>query len=125
MIDYRTPAAALGRFDVILDTRGTDLRAFRRQLSPEGRMITIAFDLERAVRSLGGILGSRVHGSRRIRLFFGHPRRELFDELAGLADQGRLRSVVDETYPLERIAEAHARLERGGVEGKVIVLVAP
>ena len=121
VIDYHTPADELGRFDVIFDTRGTDLRAFRRQLAPGGRMVTIAFDVDRIVRSLGYILFSRVHGSRRVRLFFGHPRRELFTELADLVDRGDVRPIVDEVYPLDRIVEAHARLERGGVTGKVVV----
>lgn len=121
VIDYHTPADELGRFDVIFDTRGTDLRAFRRQLTPGGRMVTIAFDVDRIVRSLGYILFSRVHGPRRVRLFFGHPRRELFTELADLVDRGHVRPIVDEVYSLDRIAEAHARLERGGVRGKVVV----
>ena len=84
-------------------------------------MVTIAFDLDRPVRSLGGILLSGVHGSRRIRLFFGHPRRDLFTELAGMTDRGELRPIVDDVYPLEQISQAHARLERGGVKGKVVV----
>jgi NADPH:quinone reductase-like Zn-dependent oxidoreductase len=124
-IDYRTPADELGRFDVIFDTRGTDLRAFRRQLTPGGRMVTIAFDVDRIVRSLGYILFSVVHGSRRVRLFFGHPRRERFTELAALVDRGNVRPIVDEVYPLDRIAEAHDRLERGAVRGKVVVEVFP
>ena len=121
VIDYHTPADELGRFDVIFDTRGTDLRAFRRRLAPGGRMVTIAFDIDRIARSLGYILLSGVHGSRRVRLFFGHPRRELFAELADTAERGDLRPIVDEVYPLSRIGEAHARLERGGVRGKVVL----
>ncbi|MGO2113022.1 MAG: NAD(P)-dependent alcohol dehydrogenase [Pseudoclavibacter sp.] len=124
VIDYRTPADELGPFDVIFDTRGTDLRTFRRRLAPGGRMVTIAFDIDRIVRSLGDILFSRIHGSRRVRLFFGHPRRELFTELADLVDRGDVRPIVDEAYTLDRIAEAHARLERGGVRGKVVLDVA-
>lgn len=121
VIDYRAPVDDLGSFDVIFDTRGTDLRAFRRRLAPGGRMVTIAFDIDRIARSLGYILFSSVHGSRRVRLFFGHPRRELFAELAGAIDRGELHPIVDEVYSLDQISDAHARLERGGVRGKVVL----
>lgn len=121
VVDYRTPARDLSRFDVIFDTRGTQLRAFRRQLAPGGRLVTIAFDIDEIVRSLGYILFSRLHGSRRVRLFFGHPRRELFAELASLVDRGDVRPIVGAVYPLDRVGEAHARLEHGGVRGKVVL----
>jgi len=40
--------------------------------------------------------------------------------LARLAD-GRLRPVIDRVYPFERVAEAFAALEAGGLFGKVVV----
>ena len=43
--------------------------------------------------------------------------------LAGLAAKGSLRPVIDRTYPLERIAEAHAYVDQGHKRGNVIVIV--
>jgi putative PIG3 family NAD(P)H quinone oxidoreductase len=37
---------------------------------------------------------------------------------------GRLRPVVDRTFPLERAAEAYKALEKGGVFGKIILTMA-
>ncbi|WP_235940744.1 NAD(P)-dependent alcohol dehydrogenase [Paramicrobacterium fandaimingii] len=121
VVDYNTPPDELGDFDVVFDTRGTRLRDFRRHLARGGRMITIAFDIDRPVRSLGYIAFSVIHASRRVRLFLGHPNGVLFATLAQAADAGHLKPVVDSVFPLERIAEAHARLERGGVRGKVVI----
>ena len=48
------------------------------------------------------------------------------DDLAELArriDAGEVRPVVDEVFPLERAADAVARLESGAVRGKVVVAV--
>ena len=48
------------------------------------------------------------------------------DELAELArwvDDGSLRAVIHQTYPLAKVAEAFAELERGRARGKVIVTV--
>ncbi|MER7502027.1 NAD(P)-dependent alcohol dehydrogenase [Nonomuraea pusilla] len=124
VIDHRTvPPGELGRFDVVLDTAGTDLRAFRRLLAPGGRMVTIAFDLARPAASLGYIAASAVHGRGRVRFFSGNPGRALFDELAAQVAEGVLRPAVDRCFPLEETAAAHRALEAGGVRGKYVVRV--
>jgi NADPH:quinone reductase-like Zn-dependent oxidoreductase len=37
---------------------------------------------------------------------------------------GKLRPHVDEVFPLERVADAHERLEGGHVRGKLVLSVA-
>ncbi|MGW5233004.1 NAD(P)-dependent alcohol dehydrogenase [Streptomyces nodosus] len=123
-VDHRAvDPAELGLFDVVLDTAGTDLRAFRRLLKPGGRMVTIAFDQTRLAASLGYIAASTVHGRGRVRFFSDDPKRPLFDDLAREVAEGRLRPAVDKAFPLEETAEAHRALEAGGVRGKYVVRV--
>ncbi|MFI6290273.1 NAD(P)-dependent alcohol dehydrogenase [Nonomuraea sp. NPDC050790] len=122
--DYRTTGPAdLGRFDVILDAVGTGLPAWRRLLTPRGRMVAIAFDIDHVAASLGFILASSVYGSRRVRFFSGNPTHELFAELTRLTESGALRPVVDTVHPLSGIAGAHRALEAGGVRGKHVIQV--
>ncbi|MEU8060377.1 NAD(P)-dependent alcohol dehydrogenase [Microbispora bryophytorum] len=123
-IDHRSVSPEeLGPFDVVFDTTGTDLRAFRRLLTPGGRMVTIAFDQTRLAASLGYIAASAVHGRGRVRFFSGNPKRALFDDLAREVAEGRLRPAVDTCFPLEETAAAHRALEAGGVRGKYVVRV--
>ncbi|MEU8007544.1 NAD(P)-dependent alcohol dehydrogenase [Catellatospora sp. NPDC049111] len=123
-IDYRavTPGD-LGRFDVVVDTVGTQLRAYRSRLTGGGRMVAISFDLDRVVASLGYVAASAVHGSRRVRFFSGNPRRADLDRLAALVARGAVRPVVDRVFPLADIAGAHQALEDGGVRGKIVVSI--
>lgn len=123
-VDHHTVTAAeLGRFDVVLDTAGTDLRTFRRLLNPGGRMVTIAFDLNRPATSLGYIAASTVHGRGRVRFFSGNPEQAALDDLARHVVDGKLRPAVDTTFALEETAAAHRALEAGGVQGKYVVRV--
>ncbi|MFE6157770.1 NAD(P)-dependent alcohol dehydrogenase [Streptomyces sp. NPDC056486] len=120
--DYATTGAAdLGPYDVVLDTVGTELSAYRRLLAPGGRMVSVAFDNRRMAASLSYIAGSTVFGSRRVRFFSGNPRHQLFAELTRLTESGAIRPVVDSVYPLADIAGAHRALEAGGVRGKLVV----
>ncbi|GAB3616958.1 NAD(P)-dependent alcohol dehydrogenase [Okibacterium endophyticum] len=110
--DYRvTGPENLGRFDVIVDTVGTELRRYRRLLAPKGRMVAARFDTNHIVTSLATIVGSSIHGKRRIRFFRGKPAHELFAELTQMADAGTLRPTVDSVFPLSETANAHHRLE--------------
>lgn len=122
-IDYRAPGVP-GRFDVVLDTVGVDLRAFRRLLVPGGRMVAIAFDLDHPVRSLGYIARHAMRRSRWVRFFSGNPTASLFAELGRWVTAGAIRPQVDRVYSLSDIAAAHRALEDGGVRGKVVVRIA-
>ncbi|YCK34240.1 NAD(P)-dependent alcohol dehydrogenase [Actinomadura sp. ATCC 39365] len=123
--DYAAVVPAdLGRFDVILDTAGTEHAAFRRLLTPSGRMVAIAFDPRRIAASVAYIAASAVHGRRRVRFFSGNPTTRLLTDLTRYVDGGAIRPVVDTVFPLDDIAAAHRTLEAGGVRGKVVVRIA-
>lgn len=124
VLDHRSiDVSPLGPFDVVLDTVGTDLERFRRLLAAGGRMVTVALDQDHVLRSFGYIAGTARHGSRRVRTFSGRPGHALLARLTALVDDGTVRPVVHATHPLEDVAAAHARLEAGGVTGKVVVAV--
>ena len=52
------------------------------------------------------------------------PDRAGVESLAALTEEGELEVVIEEAFPLERLAQAHERLQVGRVSGK-LVLVAP
>jgi NADPH:quinone reductase-like Zn-dependent oxidoreductase len=49
---------------------------------------------------------------------------DLGEHITPLVSEGRLRPHVEETYPLERAAEAHERIEAGHVRGKLVLRIA-
>jgi NADPH:quinone reductase-like Zn-dependent oxidoreductase len=48
---------------------------------------------------------------------------EAYQTLLELAAAGRIRPVIDRTYPLERIADAHAYVDTGRKRGSVVITV--
>jgi len=117
--DYRsTDASSLGEFDVIIDSVATDLRSFRRLLRPGGRMLAI---------TIGGFweamtwITSVVFGGRRIRFVQAPPGHDLLTGLTDLVEADQVSPVVERSFALAEIADAHRAFDARGSFGKLVV----
>lgn len=63
--------------------------------------------------------GIRVH---RVIVHNYAEESEKLDRLRGLVEQGRLTLRVADTYPASNAADAHRRLEAGGVRGRLVLV---
>ncbi|MDQ4086484.1 MAG: NAD(P)H-quinone oxidoreductase [Pseudomonadota bacterium] len=116
--------------DVVLDMVGGDYLARNLQcLAQDGRHVSIAVQ-----RGAGAELNLAVLMTRRLTLTGStlRPRSIEFksllaDEIARtvwpLVAEGRLKPVIDSTFPLAEAAEAHRRMESGLHVGKIVLEV--
>lgn len=121
VFDYGTTGPRdLGRFDVIVDPVGTELRAYRKLLDRGGRMAEMGAYSPLKILYM---LASKIHGKRQVRLVQAPPTHARLKALAADVEAGRVVPVVDSVYPLDRIADAHRSVEAGGGFGKRVVTV--
>jgi len=140
VIDYRTQKwwKLVEGYDLVLESLGGPhrdraLQAVRRG----GRVASINSDLTVHAKRLGP-LGGLVATGVTIASFVARGRLrgveaasvvrridvEQLTTLAGWAAEGALRVVVDRTFRLEDLAEAHRYGETGRIQGKVVIEVA-
>jgi NADPH:quinone reductase-like Zn-dependent oxidoreductase len=108
-------------YDLIMDNVGNaPFSRIRKSLRPGGRFLMVIGDLPQMI---AGRFRRRVINPEEgtgTEVF----TPENFAFLMELAGQGHLKPVIDSTYPLERIAEAHARVDSGHKIGNVVVTIA-
>ncbi len=116
VLDYAT-ATPDGRYDAIFDVAGVSTypRA-RALLTSTGRYMTLLLSVAVLVQML--VTSLRRGPKARFAIAFGD--REQMEEIRDLAERGVLRPVIARTFPLARIAEAHAAREHGAVIVEIV-----
>jgi NADPH:quinone reductase-like Zn-dependent oxidoreductase len=126
VIDYRQQDFTHGdeRYDLILAANGYHpLKAYKRALAPGGRYFASGGTGKQmaAVIFLGGL--ASIGSGKRLGMVAMKSNLEDLEFLRDRLADGSVRSVIDRTYPLEKVPEALAYLEEGHARGKVVIQV--
>jgi len=113
------------RYDLIVDAGGNRrLSHMRRVMSPEGTIVLVAPGpgqwIGPIVRMLGAVVTTRF-GHQKVRPFLTPVSRENLLVLKELIESGKVRPVIDRTYPFSEIPDAVRYVEGGSVQGKVVI----
>ena len=134
VIDYTKEDFTKGapRYDVILDNVGTQpLSGFKSVLRPNGICVMIGG----GGPNDGGLIGPMARPlkalllspfmSQKMGMMMAELNKKDLNVLGDLMESGKVKPVIDRTYPLSQIADAIRYLEQGHARGKVVITVAP
>ncbi len=125
VIDYTQSSftAEKQKYDLILAVNGSyRLAELRRALNANGIMVMAGGSLVQLGRQmLFGWLYSL--GSQKMYLLKAEPNTDDLAFLIKLVEDGKLKIVIDRTYPLAETAEAMKYANKGHALGKVVILV--
>jgi NADPH:quinone reductase-like Zn-dependent oxidoreductase len=107
------------RYDAVFDTVGrSSFARCRRVLAPRGCYLPTTGLVNNVLA-----LRTAVTGGPRVRTGMSVRKQAALAELRELIGQDRLRIVIDRSYPLAEIVEAHRYVDSGHKVGNVVITV--
>jgi NADPH:quinone reductase-like Zn-dependent oxidoreductase len=126
VIDYTRMDFTKGRptYDLIYDTVGkSSFQACKQILKKYGLYLSpvLSMDLlvQMAITSIGGNRKARFEATGMLR---DEKLNSMLQDLIQIFNQGKLKTVIDRQFPLERLADAHEYIDKGHKKGNVIIL---
>ncbi len=118
VVDYTTTdRSTIEPVDIVLDPFGGDeTRAVADVVRPGGAVVSLLPPAE------GAVIELESRGLRHVQVDV-RPSAAQLVEIMHLVETGDLRPVVSQTFPLDRLAEAHAAVGTGSTLGKIVVTV--
>ena len=109
-------------YDVICDIAGThSITDYRRSLNPGGRFVLVGVHGRLFLRLIYYLLLGKLSRGKKFTFFVAKLNQPDFLFLKDLIERGRLKPVVDQTYPLGQTSEAMKRLGEGKARGKLVI----
>lgn len=116
------------RYDLLIDIAGTrPFRQLRRVLQPEATVVVVGGPrANRLLGPLGHVVRSKLASlltSQKVTFFVAKFNKEDMEALRELLETGKMTSVIDSVYPLERLADALQHMGHGHPRGKIVLTV--
>lgn len=128
VIDYTQENFTKGdnRYDLVFDLIGNHSVSASRRVVADGGMYLAGHGQPEHLW-LGPILFmarmavTNLFTKKRLKMFVASQSTDDLGVLAGMADEGTLRPVIDRTFPMEEVADAFRYLESWHARGKVVI----
>jgi NADPH:quinone reductase-like Zn-dependent oxidoreductase len=107
-------------YDLIFDILGkSSFAQGKRALKPNGRYLYASFKL----KQLCQMLWTSKIGNKKVICAIAPGSREDLIAVKALIEAGKIRAIIDKSYPLAQAAEAHRDVEQGDKKGHVVITV--
>ncbi len=108
------------KYDVIFDVLGrTGFSKCKNSLTENGKYVLISFK----VKQLLQMMWTSFFGNKKVICVLSPQRHEDLVAVSKMIEEGKLKSIIDKIFPLNKAAEAHKYVEQGNKKGNVIISV--
>ncbi len=108
-------------YDLIFDILGrSSFSKIKRSLKPNGIYLLASFKM----KALLQMLWTSITGSKqKVICTFANETAESLVFVKGLVEEGKVKAIVDKSFPMEQAAEAHRYVEQGHKQGNVVIAI--
>ena len=103
-------------YDVIFDAVGRKTITYsdcKNSLTKDGMYVTV--DIESVL--------FKYMFNKRVQSFMAPVTTEILDFLRMQIESGKIKSIVEKTFPLSKTADAHRYYEKGHLKGKIVISI--
>lgn len=120
VIDYKKEEVLKpgNQYHLIFDTIGNLSFSKAKECLYDGGILVSTLPSPKGILQF---LLSKFTKHKGMKFFMLNPQKEDLMELNKLVDQDKIRSIIDSTFALEDIAQAHDRSEGGHARGKIVI----
>jgi NADPH:quinone reductase-like Zn-dependent oxidoreductase len=105
-------------YDLIVDILGrSSFSRCKNSLTENGRYLLVSFKM----KQLFQMLRTSMAGRKKVICVLLSDSSEDLTVIKELVEAGKIKSVIDRTYPLEQAADAHRYVEAGNKKGHVVI----
>lgn len=127
VIDYTQEDFTKGpvKYDLIYDTIGkSTFSKAKKVLTKNGAYISPVLQFPLLVQMLcTGIFSKKKARFEATGMKKAPELKALLNDLIQITKEGRLKTVIDRQFPLEKVAQAHAYIDTGHKKGNVLIIV--
>ncbi len=125
VIDYQSEdfTKSGNRYDLIVDVvANRSVFDYQRAMLPEGNLVIVGGAISTLLQTL--MLGSliSVFGKKKFGILVHHPNKNLKNILQ-LIEAGKIKVIIDKTYPLNEVPQALQDLGEGKTKGKIVICI--
>ena len=108
-------------YDLIFDILGrSSFSKLKRSLKPNGIYLLASFK----TKALLQMLWTSLTGSKqKVICAFANETPDSLTFVKKLVEEGKVKAIVDKSFPMEQAAEAHRYVEQGHKQGNVVIAI--
>ncbi len=107
-------------YDLIFDVLGKgSFSKVKESLKPKGIYLSVSFKTKKLLQ----MLLTSMWGKKKIICALAIPKPEDLIFIKDLIEEGKIKSIIDKYFQLEKLKEAHSYIESGNKKGNVVIKV--